>query len=207
MLARRVWPDGRTRAYVCGRAATVADLRELGGATARVLRPARAPQADAVDGAARGARRLLRPAAAGAAGAAAEPRTTVPVSSSAAPRSSASWPALASASSICSAFELDEIEAADPSEQEAAELASRARAAATRRDAASAAATGAERDRARRRRRRRRAARRWRRASWSRRRPSIPGSRRWPSGSQALRYEAEDSAPSCERYAARARGR
>ncbi|HEX3801552.1 MAG TPA: AAA family ATPase, partial [Solirubrobacteraceae bacterium] len=30
VLARRVWPDGRTRAYVCGRAATVADLRELG---------------------------------------------------------------------------------------------------------------------------------------------------------------------------------
>src|SRR5690242_5917723 len=28
-LARRVWPDGRTRAYVCGRSATVADLREL----------------------------------------------------------------------------------------------------------------------------------------------------------------------------------
>jgi DNA repair protein RecN (Recombination protein N) len=34
VLARRVWPDGRTRAYVCGRSATVADLRELG---ARVL--------------------------------------------------------------------------------------------------------------------------------------------------------------------------
>jgi DNA repair protein RecN (Recombination protein N) len=32
VLARRVWPDGRTRAYVCGRSATVADLRELGGA-------------------------------------------------------------------------------------------------------------------------------------------------------------------------------
>jgi DNA repair protein RecN (Recombination protein N) len=31
VLARRVWPDGRPRAYVCGRAATVADLRELGG--------------------------------------------------------------------------------------------------------------------------------------------------------------------------------
>jgi DNA repair protein RecN (Recombination protein N) len=30
VLARRVWPDGRTRAYVCGRAATVADLQELG---------------------------------------------------------------------------------------------------------------------------------------------------------------------------------
>jgi DNA repair protein RecN (Recombination protein N) len=31
VLARRVWSDGRTRAYVCGRSATVADLRELGG--------------------------------------------------------------------------------------------------------------------------------------------------------------------------------
>jgi DNA repair protein RecN (Recombination protein N) len=30
VLARRVWPDGRTRAYVCGRAATLADLQELG---------------------------------------------------------------------------------------------------------------------------------------------------------------------------------
>ncbi len=30
VLARRVWPDGHTRAYVCGRSATVADLRELG---------------------------------------------------------------------------------------------------------------------------------------------------------------------------------
>jgi DNA repair protein RecN (Recombination protein N) len=30
VLARRVWPDGRTRAYLCGRAATVGDLRELG---------------------------------------------------------------------------------------------------------------------------------------------------------------------------------
>src|SRR5579859_7641676 len=30
VLARRVWADGRTRAYVCGRAATVADLQELG---------------------------------------------------------------------------------------------------------------------------------------------------------------------------------
>ena len=33
VLARRVWPDGRTRAYVCGRSATVADLRELGSRT------------------------------------------------------------------------------------------------------------------------------------------------------------------------------
>jgi DNA repair protein RecN (Recombination protein N) len=31
VLARRVWPDGRTRAYLAGRAATVGDLREVGG--------------------------------------------------------------------------------------------------------------------------------------------------------------------------------
>jgi DNA repair protein RecN (Recombination protein N) len=31
VLARRVWPDGRTRAYLNGRAATVADLRDVGG--------------------------------------------------------------------------------------------------------------------------------------------------------------------------------
>jgi DNA repair protein RecN (Recombination protein N) len=31
VLSRRVWPDGRTRAYVCGRAATLADLQQLGG--------------------------------------------------------------------------------------------------------------------------------------------------------------------------------
>jgi DNA repair protein RecN (Recombination protein N) len=31
VLARRVWPDGRTRAYVCGRSASQADLQELGG--------------------------------------------------------------------------------------------------------------------------------------------------------------------------------
>jgi DNA repair protein RecN (Recombination protein N) len=30
VLARRVSPDGRTRAYICGRSATVADLRDLG---------------------------------------------------------------------------------------------------------------------------------------------------------------------------------
>lgn len=31
VLARRVWPDGRTRAYMCGRTANVSDLQELGG--------------------------------------------------------------------------------------------------------------------------------------------------------------------------------
>ncbi len=29
VVARRVWPDGRTRAYLCGRSATLGDLREL----------------------------------------------------------------------------------------------------------------------------------------------------------------------------------
>ena len=32
VLARRVWADGRTRAYLNGRSATVADLRDVGGA-------------------------------------------------------------------------------------------------------------------------------------------------------------------------------
>lgn len=31
ILSRRVWPDGRSRAQVCGRTATVSDLRELAG--------------------------------------------------------------------------------------------------------------------------------------------------------------------------------
>ena len=31
VLARRVWPDGRTRAYVCGRASSQADLAQIGG--------------------------------------------------------------------------------------------------------------------------------------------------------------------------------
>jgi DNA repair protein RecN (Recombination protein N) len=30
VLARRVWPDGRTRAYICGRSANLAELRDLG---------------------------------------------------------------------------------------------------------------------------------------------------------------------------------
>src|ERR1700759_2595788 len=30
VLARRVWPDGRTRAYGCGRSATVGGIRDLG---------------------------------------------------------------------------------------------------------------------------------------------------------------------------------
>ena len=47
VLARRVGADGRTRAYLNGRSATVSELRDLGGEAALLLRPARAPQADA----------------------------------------------------------------------------------------------------------------------------------------------------------------
>ena len=117
VLARRVWPDGRTRAYVCGRSATVADLRELGGAAARVLRPARAPQADALDGAARHARCPLRRRAAGAARAdSGDLRAR-----SRARASDRELRELAGARDReldLLAFELDEIEAVDPSEDE-----------------------------------------------------------------------------------------
>ena len=69
VLARRVWPDGRTRAYVCGRSATRRRPARAGPAAAGLLRPARAPQADAGRRAAGDPRRSLRRRAAGAAGA------------------------------------------------------------------------------------------------------------------------------------------
>ncbi len=47
VLARRVGADGRTRAYVNGRSATVSQLRRPGRAPALLLRSARAPQAGA----------------------------------------------------------------------------------------------------------------------------------------------------------------
>ena len=102
VLARRVWPDGRTRAYVCGRSATVADLRELGEPAAGVLRPARAPQADARGGAAR-----MLDAHCGAAQLELRERVRRRLRARAAgwrrgPTSCASSPARASASSTCS---------------------------------------------------------------------------------------------------------
>ena len=60
VLARRVSAEGRTRAYLGGRSATAADLRDVGGALLSLLRPARAPQADARLGAAGDPGRLLR---------------------------------------------------------------------------------------------------------------------------------------------------
>ena len=60
VLARRVSAEGRTRAYLGGRSATAADLRDVGGALLSLLRPARAPQAHARLGAAGDPGRLLR---------------------------------------------------------------------------------------------------------------------------------------------------
>ena len=60
VLARRIGADGRTRALVNGRSATVTDLRELAEPLHHVLRPARAPQAHARRRPARDPRRLLR---------------------------------------------------------------------------------------------------------------------------------------------------
>ena len=67
VLGRRVSAGGRTSAFVAGRAATAADLKAAGRAAARLLRPARAPQADDLLGPDGGARRLRRGRAPGAA--------------------------------------------------------------------------------------------------------------------------------------------
>ena len=58
MLARRVSAEGRTRAYLGGRSATAARSARRGRGAAVVLRPARAPQADAGLGPARDPGRL-----------------------------------------------------------------------------------------------------------------------------------------------------
>ena len=117
------------------------DLREVGGALLVVLRPARAPPADARLGAARDPRRLLRPRA-GRAPRRVRRRATRDVRGAARARwrSCARAPARASASSTCSSWSSREIEAADPSEAEEARAARRARAAAPPRGAARAAA-------------------------------------------------------------------
>ena len=68
VLARRVWPDGRTRAYVCGRSATVADLRELGGRMLSFYGQHEHRKLMLDDRSARRARRVLRPGAVAASG-------------------------------------------------------------------------------------------------------------------------------------------
>ena len=122
MLARRVWPDGRTRAYVCGRSATVADLRDLGGRLRRLLRPARAPQADALGRAARHPRRSLRPSPAGAPGAGGRDLRARPRAPSSGSRELREMAGARERELDLLAFELDEIEAVAPSEEEEDEL-------------------------------------------------------------------------------------
>ena len=121
VLARRVWPDGRTRAYVCGRSATVADLRELGSALLsfygqhehRKLMLS-AVQLDVLDGYCGRSQGELRQRVAAAYGQvrAVEERFEA-VSELAAGRER---------ELDLLAFELDEIERLAPSEEEAAEL-------------------------------------------------------------------------------------
>lgn len=121
VLARRVWPDGRTRAYLCGRSATVADLREIGGMLLsfygqhehRKLMLASA-QLEILDEHCGPAQRRLREAAA-----AAHARVR------AVEAQAEELMALAGARDReldLLAFELDEIEAVAPSEEESAEL-------------------------------------------------------------------------------------
>ena len=201
VLARRVWPDGRTRAYVCGRSATVADLRELGGRLVAfygqhehrklMLSTAQLDILDAHCGAEQLATRERV--------AATYERTR------ALERRVAELREMAGAREReldLLAFELDEIEAVAPGEEEAAAADRRARPATPPGDAPA----GGSRP----------APTRWRptaeegsRSCW--RRPSPSSSRRprsipsWPRcrrGYKALRYEAEDLGRELRSYVA-----
>ena len=136
MLARRVSAEGRTRAYVGGRAAAAGDLREIGGGAALVLRPARAPPAHARVVAARDPRRLLRARAGGAPrGVRGGPRARAR-RCRASSRPCASGRARATASSTCSSGSCEEIDGAGAERGRGGRAGRRARAAAPPRRAA-----------------------------------------------------------------------
>jgi DNA repair protein RecN (Recombination protein N) len=117
VLARRVWPDGRTRAYVCGRSATVADLQELGSALLAFYGQhehrklmLQSAQLDVLDAYCGPAQRELREAVATAYERVRElERRAVELAELAGARER---------ELDLLAFELDEIDAADPSEDE-----------------------------------------------------------------------------------------
>jgi len=121
VLARRVWPDGRTRAYVCGRAATLADLQELGSRLLSfygqhehrklMLSTAQLDLLDAYCGAESGERRARVRAAYDGARVAEQRARELRERCGARDREL-----------DLVRFELEEIEAADPSESEHAEL-------------------------------------------------------------------------------------
>ena len=117
VLARRVSAEGRSRAFVQGRSATAADLQALGGRMVaffgqhehRRLTLASA-QLDLLDGFCGREQLELRAAWAPPTPGCASWRGRWP--------SCASAPARATATSTCSAFEIEEIEELDPSEEE-----------------------------------------------------------------------------------------
>ena len=209
MLARRVSAEGRTRAYVGGRSATAADLREVGGELLafygqhehRRLTLASA-QLEILDG-------FCGPAQA---------RAARGVRGGATPRARRCEAALEELRERAGArereldlleFELAEIEAAGPSEAEEAELL---------RPSASGCATSRGCARAARGRRRgaRARGRRRRRAGGARRgaargldgdrAASTPSSTRWPSALRALALEADDLGGELRRYGEGGRG-
>ena len=209
VLARRVSAEGRTRAYLGGRSATAADLADDRRCAAVLLRPARAPAADAGVGAARDPGRLLRRRAGGAERGV---RRGVRTRTRAARRSSRRCapgpvPATASSTSLELGARRDRPRGAE--RRGGALAARRARAPPPCRDAARrrrgrrrGAGRGRRRRRLRRRvvgpRHRRRSARPWRRS----RRPRawMLRSTRSPSGRAALAVEAEDLVGELRRY-------
>ena len=205
VLARRVSAEGRTRAYVNGRSASVGDLRDLaeplvafyGQHEHRRLTLASAQLAllDDACGPEQAARRDA--CAAAWARARALERTLAELRERAAGRER---------ELDLLAFELAEIEEAAPDEAEEAEL--RARRERLRHlEALRAAAWGAaEARRARGRRRRGRAAGRRRRRARRRSPASTRSSTRWPSAGAPLAIEADDVAAELRRYAEGARG-
>ncbi|HEY2638031.1 MAG TPA: DNA repair protein RecN [Solirubrobacteraceae bacterium] len=121
VLARRVWADGRTRAYLNGRSATVADLRDVGGELLafygqhehRRLTLASA-QLEVLDGVCGPEQRARREAYAAAWAASREARRRLEELAERAGGRERELDLLR--------YELAEIEEADPSEAEAAEL-------------------------------------------------------------------------------------
>ena len=120
VLARAVPRTGRSRAYVDGRLATVAELAELGRPAGRPPRPARPPVAARRPGAAGRPRPLRRR----------RPRARWPRPGPGWRRSTTPWPPWAAtpgpgpARSTCSRFQVAELDAAglaDPDEDEALE--------------------------------------------------------------------------------------
>ena len=177
MLARRVGADGRTRAYLNGRAATVGELRDLGGALMSFYGQHEHRKLTIAGQAAGTARRAVRRRAGAAAAHVRRGVRRGAAPAGGACRSCASSPARASASSTCSSSSSPRSMTRRPTSGEYDELLARRER--LRRADALCSAAGARRRSARRRRcrwRRRRG--KGRRPRASRRRPRCPAGRR-----------------------------